>query len=169
MWYLAQLLQLYTDVLFSSIIGHSVSLWVIHAVTNSSKQSRPIFAIPPVIPHPPPSTRKKNKQEISKTKENKDLTTTSLLVNIKCVVRTLKSYAHHGETTSWNKQWFSSIASLFKIGTYPRGSEFFPLRAVPFGMENHFYHIRWPPLNNTIVITYVRNCAMGATPMHMNS
>ena len=24
----------------------------------------------------------------------------------------------------------------------PRGSEFFPLRAVPFGMENHFYHIR---------------------------
>ena len=24
----------------------------------------------------------------------------------------------------------------------PRGSEFFPLRAVPYGMENHFYHIR---------------------------
>ena len=29
----------------------------------------------------------------------------------------------------------------------PRGSEFFPLKAVPFGMENHFYHIRLPPLN----------------------
>ena len=102
MCYLAQLLQLYTDVLFSSIIGHSVSLWVIHAVTNTSKQSRPIFVIPPVIPHPRP--RKKNKQEISKTKENKDLTTTSLLVNIKCVARMLKSYAHHGETIRWNKQ-----------------------------------------------------------------
>ena len=24
----------------------------------------------------------------------------------------------------------------------PRGSEFFPLREVPYGMENHFYHIR---------------------------
>ena len=24
---------------------------------------------------------------------------------------------------------------------------FFPLRAVPCGMENTFYHIRWPPLN----------------------
>ena len=23
-----------------------------------------------------------------------------------------------------------------------RGSEFFPLRAAPYGMENHFYHIR---------------------------
>ena len=25
--------------------------------------------------------------------------------------------------------------------TVPRGSEFFPLRAVPYGMINHFYHI----------------------------
>ena len=23
-----------------------------------------------------------------------------------------------------------------------RGGEFFPLRAVPYGMENHFYHIK---------------------------
>ena len=29
----------------------------------------------------------------------------------------------------------------------PRGSGFFPSRAVPYGMENHFYHIRLPPLN----------------------
>ena len=57
----------------------------------------------------------------------------------------------------WIKQLFSSIASLFKMGTSlkgkngnfserkefaPRGSEFFPLRAVPHDMENHFYHIR---------------------------
>ena len=26
--------------------------------------------------------------------------------------------------------------------TGARGSEFFPLTAVPYGMENHFYHIR---------------------------
>ena len=24
----------------------------------------------------------------------------------------------------------------------PKRSKFFPLRAVPYGMENHFYHIR---------------------------
>ena len=32
-------------------------------------------------------------------------------------------------------------------------------------MENHFYHIRGPPLNVTIFITHVRNCVIGATPM----
>ena len=32
-------------------------------------------------------------------------------------------------------------------------------------MENHFYHIRWPPLNLTIFIIYVRNCVVGVTPM----
>ena len=32
--------------------------------------------------------------------------------------------------------------SLFEMGTSPRGSEFFSLRAVPYGMENHFYHIK---------------------------
>ena len=48
----------------------------------------------------------------------------------------------------WIKQCFSSIAPLFKMRTSlkgknaPRGSEFFPLRAVPYGIENHFHHIR---------------------------
>ena len=37
----------------------------------------------------------------------------------------------------------------------PRGNEFFPLKAVPYGMENHFYHIRLPPLNVTIFILHV--------------
>ena len=46
-----------------------------------------------------------------------------------------------------------------------KGSDFFPLRAVPCGMINHFYHIGWPPLNVTIFITHVRNCVMGATRM----
>ena len=47
----------------------------------------------------------------------------------------------------------------------PRGSEFFPLRAVAYGMGNHFDHISRPPLNVTIFITHVHNCVMGATPM----
>ena len=41
----------------------------------------------------------------------------------------------------WIKQGFSSIVSFFKMGTSLKerncGSEFFPLRAVPFGIENH--------------------------------
>ena len=75
----------------------------------------------------------------------------------------------------WNKQWFTSIASIFfEMGTSlegknslpaPRGSEFFPLRAVPFGMENQFHHIRWPPLSVTIFITHVHNYIMVATPI----
>ena len=49
------------DVLFSSVIWYSVSLRVIYAVINSSKQSRSILVIPAVIcPHP---TKKKNKQK----------------------------------------------------------------------------------------------------------
>ena len=37
----------------------------------------------------------------------------------------------------------------------PRGSEFFPLRAVPEGMENYINHIRGAPLIVTIFITHV--------------
>ena len=71
------------------------------------------------------------------------------------------------------KQWFSSEMCPFlkwelllkeRICSQ-RGSKFFALRAVPYGMENHFYHIRWPPLNVTIFITHVRNCVMGDTPL----
>ena len=51
----------------------------------------------------------------------------------------------------------------------PRGSEFFSLRAVPYVIENHFNHIRSPPLNVTFFITHVRNCVMGATPMDILS
>ena len=47
----------------------------------------------------------------------------------------------------------------------PSGSEFFPLRAVLYGMENHFYQIELPPLNVDIFIMHVRKCVMGATPM----
>ena len=52
-----------------------------------------------------------------------------------------------------------SIVPPFKMGTSlkgkkisPRGSEFFPLRAVTCGMENHFYHISTPPLNVAILL-----------------
>ena len=47
----------------------------------------------------------------------------------------------------------------------PRGSEFFLVRAVPYGMEINFYHIRLPPLNVTIYITHSRTCVMRASPM----
>ena len=65
----------------------------------------------------------------------------------------------------WIKQWLSSIASLFEIrgkNFAPKRSEFFPLRAIPYDMENHYYHIKWPPLNVTIFIIIVLNCGMGA-------
>ena len=39
----------------------------------------------------------------------------------------------------WIKQWFSAIGPLFnRKGFAPRGSKFIYLRAVPYGMENHF-------------------------------
>ena len=47
----------------------------------------------------------------------------------------------------------------------PRRNEFFPLRAVPYGMENHFYQSRGSSLNATIFITHVHKCVMGAKPM----
>ena len=43
------------------------------------------------------------------------------------------------------KQWFSSIASLFKMGTSPKGKNLLPEGANSFlshGMEHYFYHIR---------------------------
>ena len=36
-----------------------------------------------------------------------------------------------------------------------------PLRAVPYGMENHFYHIRWSPLIVTIFIIHAHNLYNG--------
>ena len=73
------------------------------------------------------------------------------------VARTLKKL-HTIKGNYWIKQWFSSIASLFKMGTSLKGKNSLPLRAVPYGMENHFYHIRCPPLNVTIFITHMRTC-----------
>ena len=56
---------------------------------------------------------------------------------------------------------------LFNCLPFRNGSKFFPLRAVPYGMENPFYYIRRPPLNVTIFnITHVCNFVMGATPMN---
>ena len=34
--------------------------------------------------------------------------------------------------------------------------------------KNHFYHIKWPPLNVTIFIMHMRNCVIGATPMSVS-
>ena len=67
----------------------------------------------------------------------------------------------------WIKQWLSSIVFLFIMGTALKGKNLLPEREREqiLSMENHFYHIRWPPLNVTIFITHVHNCLMGATPM----
>ena len=43
----------------------------------------------------------------------------------------------------------------------PLGAKFFPLIAVTYGMGNHFYHIRLPPLNVTIIIRHMRNLRNG--------
>ena len=36
-------------------------------------------------------------------------------------------------------------------------------------MKNHFYHIRWPPLNVTIFITHVRNLTNGSHGSYANA
>ena len=63
----------------------------------------------------------------------------------------------------WIKQWFSSMASLFKMGTSLRGKNLLPEGANSFlySMENYFNHIKWPPLNVTIFITHVPNLRNG--------
>ena len=59
------------------------------------------------------------------------------------VARTLKKLST-SKRDYWIEPWFSSFGSLFKMGTFlrkdlvPRGSEFFLLRAVPYGMEINF-------------------------------
>ena len=58
-----------------------------------------------------------------------------------------KSYVHQRETTgtsndSLQLRPFLKWEILLKKRTCPRGSELFPLRVVPYGMENYFYHMR---------------------------
>ena len=43
---------------------------------------------------------------------------------------------------------------LFLLRT---GSEFFPSRVFPYGMENHFNHIRLPPLNMLLFLFGTRS------------
>ena len=66
------------------------------------------------------------------------------------VARTLKQL-HISKGNYCIKHWFSTTMSLFKL----RGSEFFPLRAVPCGMGNHFYHNMWAPLSVIFSIAHV--------------
>ena len=61
------------------------------------------------------------------------------------VAKTLKNYLHQGETTGTSSDSLQlrqneNFSSRKEFA--PRGSEFFPLRAVPFGLEKHFYHSR---------------------------
>ena len=67
------------------------------------------------------------------------------------VARTLKSEEHQRETTGTGSSsgplQLRSFSLQEKIYSFLLRKEFtpselFPLRAVPYGMENHFYHIR---------------------------
>ena len=69
----------------------------------------------------------------------------TLLCLVNGVARTPKSYAHQGRLLEHTLILLNCVS--FKIGTFLKGKnslqgEFFPLREVPFGMENHFYHIQ---------------------------
>ena len=62
------------------------------------------------------------------------------------VARTMKKLCT-SKGDYWNKQWFSSIASLYKLGhslkgkkLASKGSEFLPSIAAPYGMKNHLPH-----------------------------
>ena len=50
---------------------------------------------------------------------------------------------------------FSKLEFLLKEKNASKESKFVHLRAVPNGMENHFYHNMWAPLSVTIFITHV--------------
>ena len=50
-----------------------------------------------------------------------------------------KKVTHHQRETTGSNSDSLQLRPFSKLE--PRGSEFFSLRAVPNGMENHFYHI----------------------------
>ena len=95
-----------------------------------------------------------------------------LMITLINGVASIKKTIRTSKGDYWIKQWFNSIASLFIIGTSLKGKNLLPEGATSIVEEqflmtwkNHFYHVRWPPLDVTIFITHVRNCVMGATPM----
>ena len=53
------------------------------------------------------------------------------------------------------------------MGTSFKEKHLLPRGASPYGIDNHFYHIRRHPLNVSIYITHVDNCVMGAMPMQI--
>ena len=77
------------------------------------------------------------------------------------MARTRKKYAHQGDTTGTSSDYLQ-LRSFLKIETslkgknlLPSGSEFFPLRAVPFGMETHFTTLGDLPL---MLLFLLRTC-----------
>ena len=71
------------------------------------------------------------------------------------IARTLKKLGT-SKAEKCTKQFFLFNCVLFQIGTFSKRKEFAP-REVPYGMQNHFYHIRLPTLNVTIFNTHMRN------------
>ena len=61
----------------------------------------------------------------------------------------VKKFPHQMETTGSSSNYIYLVASLLKMNNSlkgkifaPKGSEFFPLRAVPHGMESPCFYIR---------------------------
>ena len=73
----------------------------------------------------------------------------------------------------WDKKWFSSIASLFKMELLlkkefaPRGSQFFPLKSSSFwyGRSLLSHQVTSLECFYYFFFAHMRNCLMGATPM----
>ena len=52
-------------------------------------------------------------------------------------------YAHPRETNG-SRSYSLQLRYFLKWELLLKERKFFPLRAVPYGLENNFYHIRWP-------------------------
>ena len=78
------------------------------------------------------------------------------------IVRTLKKL-RTSKGDHWIKQWFSSIASLFKMGTSLKGQNLLPLyeQFLIVWKITLIYRMKWPPLNVTIFITHMSKLPNG--------
>ena len=120
-------------------------------------------------------SNKKNFQEhYIRVSNGLDPDLSQLFAKIIGVARTLKRL-RTSKGDYWIKQWFSSIASLFKMGTSLRGKNLLPegansslLRAVPYTLESHLQH-KGTSLECYSFNTHVRMCVMGATLMKIIS
>ena len=89
---------------------------------------------------------------------------------VKDVARTLKKL-RISKGNYWIKQWFSSIASLFKIGTSLKRKNYAPRGSIILSLKSSSLWYRKSHLPHKVTshecdfFSHVRKCVMGATPM----